>query len=273
MSPDLRGFEGYLKGRGLSVHTIRAYLRWVREALEWQLDHGHDLLGDPTPTSLAGFADSLPKSHASRGQAVAALRHWYEAAGIYTAPLRAIRVPPSPEMVCKAVEPSEARDLVKVSVGWWPQGAAVLAGLFLALRREEIAAMEWERFDDELGWYTVTGKYDKTATLPVHPVLAGEYGPRRGTGWVFPGRVAGRHVSAATVWEWVRKVGEAVGLDGLRTHQLRHTALATANDATGDLRSVQTFARHVKPTTTSGYTRTTTTRLRATVDSLDYLSE
>jgi integrase len=176
-------------------------------------------------------------------------------------------------MVCRAIEEDQARDVVKMATGWWPEGTVVLVGLYLALRRFEIAKMEWSRFSDDLAWYTVTGKYSKTATLPVHPHLQEELAPYMalGTRWVFPGRYDGRHVNAATIWDWTIRVGRAAGLDHLKPHELRHTSLATANDRTGNLRAVQTFARHSKPSTTSGYTRTTASRLREVSDALDYL--
>lgn len=68
----------------------------------------------------------------------------------------------------------------------------VLLGMYLALRREEIAKAEWERFDEGMEWYTVTGKRDKTATLPVHLRIREEFTPRRGQGFIFPGRVGVR---------------------------------------------------------------------------------
>ena len=135
--------------------------------------------------------------------------------------------------------------------------------------REEIAAAEWSRFSDDMSWYTVTGKLDKTATLPVHQMLRDELADG-GTGFVFPGRFGG-HVSPATIWDWTKRVAAEVGLHNFSTHQLRHTALTTANDSLGDLRAVQTFARHKRPETTAGYTRTKQTRLREVSDSLDYL--
>lgn len=46
--------------------------------------------------------------------------------------------------------------------------------------------------------------------------------------------------------------------------------LATANDNTGDLRAVQSFAGHAKPETTSLYTRANARRLAAVVASIDY---
>jgi integrase/recombinase XerD len=174
-------------------------------------------------------------------------------------------------MVCRAIEVEEAAVLVEMAKGWWPEGGAVLFGMYLALRRSEIAAAEWERFDEDMEWYTVTGKFDKTATLPVHPVLADELAPHRGTGYVFPGRKNVReYVSPATIWHWTKRVGREAGIDNLRTHQLRHTSLTTAHDNTRDLRSVMKFARHKKPQTTAGYTRTTKAQLLEVSEALEY---
>ena len=61
----------------------------------------------------------------------------------------------------------------------------------------------------------------------------------------------------ATIWTWTSQVAEAAGLGHVQTHRLRHTSLTTALDNTKDLRSVMEFARHSRPQTTAGYTRTT----------------
>lgn len=265
-------YTEYLVGVGLSGKSIRLYARHVERAEAWMLRHTPTTLRWAGPAEVAAYAQTLPNSHSTRGQAVAAFRHYWDWAERTNPPVKAIRVPPAPEMVCRAITETQARDLVKAALGWWPHGTAVLCGLYLALRRFEIAKMEWDRFDDTLEWYRVTGKYDKTNTLPVHPLLAAELADRpRRSRWVFPGRYQGRHVNAGTIGIWVGEVGRYAGLPNLEPHELRHTALATANDKTGDLRSVQSFARHSKVGTTSGYTRTTSKRLREVSEALDYL--
>lgn len=60
-------------------------------------------------------------------------------------------------------------------------------------------------------------------------------------------------------------IGEVVA-----PHRLRHTAIATLNDRTGDLRTAQAFARHASPETTVIYTRFPRRRLVAAVEALDY---
>lgn len=266
-------YTDYLVGQRLSPLTIRRYVRWLREADGWLRSQG-STLDTASATDIAEFAaECVTNSAASRRQASVALRHYWEMTDRDRPPVRAIRVPPTPDYECRAITEIEARDVVKVATGWWMEGTVVLAGMYLALRRFEIAKMEWSRFSDDLSWYRVTGKYDKTKSLPVHPHLRSELeGRQGGSTWVFPGRFEGRHIASATVWSWVERVGQAAGIPHLEPHELRHTALATANDTLGDLRAVQTFARHAKPQTTSLYTRTTKTKLREVSDALDYLA-
>lgn len=265
-------YDDYLIGRRLSEKTRRRYVRWVGDADEWLRKQGTNL-DVASATDIARWAEQrVTLSHASRGQAAAALAHYWDFTDRDRPPAKAIRVPPTPDYECRAITEAQARDVVKMSIGWQPEGTVVLAGLYLALRRFEIAKMEWGRFDGRLEWYTVTGKRDKTATLPVHPILRSELQLlERPSRWVFPGRYPDRHINPATVWDYTRKVGQAVGIPNLEPHELRHTSLATANDVLGDLRAVQTFARHSDPSTTAIYTRTRKKRLREVSDSLGYV--
>ena len=261
-------FEEYLVSIGLSTNTVRNY--------GWRLNKAERLLAEMGATllnanafQLAAMSEQTSNTHSLRGQLRSSLKHYYEWQDRNDAPLRAVRVPPQPQMVNKALSAEEAKALVETARGWWSEGLAVLFVMYLALRREEIAEAEWERFDDDMSWYTVTGKNSKTATLPVHPALTAELAPRRGEGYIFPGRFGG-HVSPTTIWEWTKRVAETAGLGHVTTHQLRHTSLTTALDATGNLRNVMQFARHTKPETTAGYTRTTKQQLRAVSDALDF---
>jgi len=265
----LEEFREHLIGRGLSEKSIRLYMAIVVDAEDWMRQRNTTLAWS-APSHVSQYvSDRVVYSHSSRGQCAAAFRHYWDFIGRNNPPSKAVRVPPQPEMVCKAVEDEEARALIRTASGWWPKGTAVMLGLYLALRRTEIAEAEWSRFSGDLTWYRVTGKGAKTATLPVHPSLQDELRARVRKGWVFEGRF-GSHVSPATIWAWTKEVARAAGLSEFTTHQLRHTALTTANDNLGDLRAVQTFARHSKPSTTAGYTRTKADRLRQVSQALDY---
>jgi integrase len=264
----LASFDEYLLSVGLKPMTIRAYLSVLARAQAVLEDLGSDL-ASASARDLSAAATAAGESHSARGQLRCALKHFYTWQNRMDAPLKAVRVPPSPRMVNKALDPDQAKALLDAARGWWPQGGAVLFGLFLALRRSEIAISEWERFDEGMNWYTVTGKGDKTATIPVHPILREELEPRRGSGYIFPGRWdIGSHPN--TIWSWTKEVAREAGIPVFTTHQLRHTALTTALDNTGNLRSVMEFARHEKPDTTAGYTRTTKAQLQTVSDALNY---
>lgn len=264
-------YSEYLVAQGLSPKSIRVYKGHINRIGVWLAQRGLSLWS-ARPIHLAEYAESIPKSHATRVQLRCALKHWWDWQDLPSMDA-AIRVPPAPRMVCRALEPGEARQLTKtaVEVGY-PKGTAVLMGLYLALRRFEIAGARWDGFDAGLDWYTVTGKGDVTATIPVHPVLQRQLDDvERTSPFVFPGRKRVRqYVNAATVWTWTKEVAVEAGLDPVSTHRLRHTSLATANDNLGDLRAVQTFARHANPATTAGYTRTTAKRLLEVMRALDY---
>jgi integrase len=129
----------------------------------------------------------------------------------------------------------------------------------------------WDRFDKGFEHYTVTGKGGYTMTLPVHQNLRDHLkGMETPYPYLFPGERGRAHVTPATVWTWVREVGLEAGIEGLRPHQLRHTAGATMNDRTGDLRATSEFLRHRRLETTMIYTRTTEGALVKAMNALDY---
>lgn len=137
---------------------------------------------------------------------------------------------------------------------------------YAALRRAEVAAQRWDGVRDDV--LHGVGKGRLEFFLPIHPKLKKALAalPREGE-WVFGGRTPGTHVSEATLNLWVRVTGAAAGIY-LTPHILRHTALATANDVTKDLRSTQEFARHADPRTTAIYTRTTAARMQSVLSAL-----
>lgn len=264
-------YERYLVSIGLATNTLRAYSARLRFAQGVLAEMGANL-DSADAHQLAGVAARVPNTHSMRGQLRVALKHYYDWKNRRDAPLRAVRVPPQPKMVNRALDSEEASALLDTARGRWPKGGAVVLGLYLGLRRTEIARAEWERFDETMEWYTVTGKYDKTVTLPVHQAIRDEMEPHRGTGYIFPGRPGVRdHVSPSTIWSWVKELAIEAGIGKITPHQLRHTCLTTALDNTGDLRTVMEFARHEKPETTTGYTRTTKQQLRRASDALDFM--
>ncbi len=269
-----RGFVDHLIGLGLADATIRNYRAKVDAAARWLTEHRHVDLATATASDIRAFATTTPNTASTRRQLRVALGHWWAWQGRDDPPVGAVRVPPKRRGVCRALEPDEARAVVKVALGWRPKGLAVLCGLYLALRASEIAALRWDQFDRDLEWVTVTGKGDVTADLPVHPILAAELeDAQTAWRWLFPGSRGRAHVHPATIWNWTTEVCRAAGVGHVEPHRLRHTALATANDRLGDLRAVAAFARHARVETTQLYTRTSARQLRAVASALDYLGD
>ncbi len=261
--------HGALMGLGLAPRSVALYAAVIQKAVSYFVERGWDL-GRATPEQVANYASTLLLTFGVRSTLRIALGHFWGFAEHPKPPLKAIRCPPKPAMVCKALDDDDARLLAKTARGRHDrQGAAVVLGLYQGMRREEIASTRWDSFDGR-GWITVVGKGAKSRTIPVHPAteVALSFLPQSSE-WAFPGRIEG-HVTPASVWNWVRTVADDAGVGLVRPHWLRHTCLATQNDNTGDLRSVQHFAGHSRPETTAGYTRASRRRLLAVVASLDY---
>lgn len=265
-----------LLGLGLSARTAYQYARILDLAQRFlESERGTDL-STCSGADVAMFAQTVKNTHSSRSLLRAALGAGWDLLGRYDGPARAVRVPPKPVRRCKALPDEIAARLERAA---WDRrdelGLAVLVGLYSALRRAEIARLRWEDFTlDSEGrpeWVRLIGKGDKYAELPVHPVLADALVPfMRREGWVFPGRDRDHCVNPATIWGYVRRVASQAGLGHVKTHVLRHTALAECNDRSGDLRAVQEIARHSRPETTAGYTRVRAQRLREVMGMIDY---
>ncbi len=250
-----------LRARHLAPKTAYVYATQLAALAKWCIERGATI-DTVSGGLLEEFAEELPRSRSTRGSLRSALTHYFAMTLHPEPPLWAVRVPKARRMVCRALEDDDARTLEAAALARNDRkGLAVIIGLYLGLRRFEIAKLRWADFSD--GWLHIVGKGDVEASIPVHQVVA-DYLDRvsNRSVFVFPGR-AGGSLNPTTLWGWVREVATEAGIGQVSTHILRHTALATANDETGDLRSVQDFARHAEPTTTSGYTRTTKRRMVA----------
>lgn len=256
---------------GLSDKTIHAYALVLARADRMLAELGSDVL-TASPSQIRRIADAWPLTRSSRMQLRVALARAWEVAGRHeTAPL-AVRVPRKPTYRCRALPEPQAALLARTAAeDGSPAGLAVMLGLYLGYRNAEIARAAWSDFDLVTGWARLVGKGDLPAELPIHRVLAARLAstPRAGR-WLFPGGRGREHVTRATVWNWVRDLSRrAIGRE-ISPHVLRHTAIATLNDLTGDLRVAQAFARHASPETTVLYTRVSARRLERAVGLLDY---
>lgn len=264
-------FGEYLHGIGLSQRSVTEYVREVARAREWLAEQGHDLARVP-PSVVATYAQSRPASWSTRKMIRAALAHYWAMIDRRDAPSGAIRVPPKPRGHCRALDEGDSRILADAARARGDDaGLATCLMLYGGLRRNEVATLTWECFDASLDWMTIQGKFGVEATIPVHPRLRAMLADKgRGEGFVFPGRYPGAPSASHRIYHWVRTVAEEAGVPDVAPHRLRHVAIATVNDQTGDLRATQDFARHADPRCTAMYSRTTRRRLSAAVAAIDY---
>jgi len=197
-----------------------------------------------------------------------------------TAAVRAgrLRVSPCQGVSVPTVERQEMRFLTQGQVGALvqvmppPWRALVLVAAYGGLRIGELAALRRHRVDLTRGTVTVvetlsevrgqlviappkTGAGRRTVTLP-RPVVAAlrehvaQYAAPGEDGYVFP--TSQGHPLRVPAWRqrvW-RPATVAAGLDGLRVHDLRHTAVALWIDSGASLLQVKQRAGHASSTFT-----------------------
>lgn len=270
---DIAGFRDALRGRGLAERTVAEYVKLLRRLGHYSRDVGVPM-PDLSALDIRAWADTLPPGWATRKQAHMTLRHYYRLVGRTDEPWQAVKVPQQPKPRYRGLEPEDAHTLrdAALLVGG-RRGLCVLTGLYTGARAGEIAGLRWDGVDYDAGtvqwWRSKTQEWHR---VPLHPALAEALRGARRTGHphVFPGGRERDHVTAQTVWCWVRGVASAVGLK-VTPHQLRATAGTMILEATRDLDAAAEFLGHRDPAITKRhYTRTSDTRLRAAVQALDY---
>ncbi|HXA32822.1 MAG TPA: hypothetical protein VNV87_11220, partial [Acidimicrobiales bacterium] len=176
-----------LRARQLGRQSAHNYATHLARVARWSVERGATI-DTITAAELESYTEQLPKTRASRNELRNALTHYFAITRHPDPPLWTIRVPRRTRMMCRALEDGAARSLEDAAVRREDRkGLAVVIGLYLALRRAEIAALRWSDFHD--GWLHVVGKGDVEATIPVHPVVT-QYLDRlsNNSPFVFPGR-------------------------------------------------------------------------------------
>lgn len=165
-------------------------------------------------------------------------------------PAEEIPKPRAPRGVPRPVSSQALADALEVA----PRKARAYISLaaYAGLRVHEIAKVRGEDFTD--GWLFVTGKGDKPAALPVHPVLEQL---RRGwpeQGWWFPSFKVDGPVKPETVSSSIVATFEKAGHSGITAHQLRHWYGTWLQRTTKDIRVTQELMRHASLASTQIYT-------------------
>ncbi len=295
LPPDLEsalgGFRRHLADeRGLSAHTVRAYLGDVASLL----DHAARLrITDVVGISLATLRSWLARL-ASLGASRASLARRAAAARAFTAWATKTGLTPS-DPGARLASPRAARTLPSVltvdqttdlltAAGADADPAetlldrAVLETLYAAaLRVSELCGLDVDDIDHRRATVRVFGKGAKERTVPLGEpaldaidawVVRGR--PRRATSDSGPALflgARGRRLDPRTVRRLLDRASAAAGLTTpLSPHGLRHSAATHLLEGGADLRTVQEILGHATLATTQIYTHVSIERLRATYE-------
>jgi integrase/recombinase XerC len=274
--------------RGLSGHTVRAYLGDIRDLLDHLTRLGITEVADIDLRSLRSWL----ARQSTTGRARATLSRRATAARVFTAWLaRTGRAPtdvgvalvsPRPHRTLPAVlRADEAGDLMAAAVAHVDDGplglrdVAILELLYATgIRVGELVGIDLDDVDRERDVVRVLGKGGKERSVPYgrparaalaawrtsgRPKLAApDSGPA-----LFLGLRGGRIDPRAVRTLVHRRIAEVPGAPDIGPHGLRHSAATHLLEGGADLRSVQELLGHASLATTQLYTHVTTDRLRA----------
>ncbi|POM24517.1 Tyrosine recombinase XerD [Actinomadura rubteroloni] len=282
---ELREFERHLRSeRGLSPHTLRAYLGDLRDLARHADTVG---LGGPDELGVAVLRAWLARQHADgmsratlarRTAAVRAFTRFLHRKGVLAEdPGVLLGTPRLNRDLPSVLSQDQAAHLLDTVEAEGPQGSRDLAVLevFYAtgVRVSELCGMDIGDLDTGRRTVRVIGKGDKERTVPIaetavqaveewlragRPVLATEQSGNA----LFLGARGGRlHASIARRIVHAR-IAAAGDVPDLGPHGLRHSAATHLLEGGADLRSVQEILGHSSLRTTQLYTQVSVERLK-----------
>lgn len=274
--------------RGLSEHTVRAYVGDVEQMLGYAFRHGRATVDAVDLATLRGWLASMATAHRSRatlarrGAAVRTFFEWAARTGRVAADPAARLASARPGVTLPTVlgtgpvgelldtARARAEDGDPVHLRDW----AALELLYASgVRVGEACGVDVDDVDLAERTIRVVGKGDKERVVPFgrpaavalrtwldlgRPALAREDSPAA----LFLGRRGGR-IDQRQLREVVHQVAALAGVDDVAPHALRHTAATHLLERGSDLRSVQEFLGHASLATTQRYTHVSAERLRS----------
>lgn len=146
----------------------------------------------------------------------------------------------------------------------------VLLAALAGLRVHEIAKVRGQDIDHAAGLLYVSGKGDKTATVPLHPMILAyaEFFPVKG--YWFPSYTnPAAPILRNSVSKAISDTMERAGINGT-PHQLRHWYATRLLAGGADLRTVQELMRHESLMSTAIYTQVSAASKMAAIAGLTF---
>ncbi|WP_224098471.1 tyrosine-type recombinase/integrase [Mycobacterium avium] len=265
--PPLDAWEIHMRGAGRSERTIRD----GRLRIEQMERFSGKTVATMTPLDVSQFlARPTLKtwSKASYFASIAAFYRWYALNGGVDITARLPR-PKMPKSTPRPISDAQLRELLATNMRPKTRVMILLAAL-AGLRVHEIAKIRGEDVDLEARTLRVTGKGNRTETLPLHPLLveAARTMPRRG--WWFMGnsKRPGQPIARRSVSEVIQMAMERAGIPGGTAHRLRHWYGTKLVADGADLRTVQGLMRHANLNTTAVYVQVVDGKRTEAIDRL-----
>lgn len=283
-------FINYLRvERGLAVNSIVAYRRDIREFLEF-LARNRLKPEEVEHRELLQFLQELYQRLSSRSVArkVVSVRSFYRFLILdgYLAndPTETLESPRTLHSLPKYLSQEEVERLLQlpdVTKSHGLRDRAMLEVLYATgLRVSELARLQVENVNFDVGFVRVIGKGDKERIVPLGETAQGwlnrylrDAYPRfkrkaPGSRALFLSQKGGP-MSRQNFWMIVHRLGRRLGLgDRLSPHVLRHSFATHLLENGADLRAVQMMLGHADISTTQIYTHVTRERLKKIYDKL-----
>jgi site-specific recombinase XerD len=273
-------FDGWLRARGMSEKTRRAYGVDLDQLARFAGDRGPTEL---RPADLRRFAALLSESGMSKtsvARKLAAVRTFYkhliEIGEVGASPADLVASPKRDQYLPQVLKPAEVAavlDGIPASTPLELRDRAMFEVAYAAgLRAEEIVNLDVTDADPDAEHLRVLGKGSKTRVVP-----AGEPAWRAVARYLERGRPAlaqepepalfisktGKRLSTSDVRRrlngWVRR---AAVQGGITPHTLRHSFATHLLEGGADLRAIQELLGHATISTTQTYTRVESGRLK-----------
>jgi integrase/recombinase XerC/integrase/recombinase XerD len=276
----LARFDGWLRGRGMSEKTRRAYGVDLDQLSRFAGDRGPTELGPGDIRRFAAFLSESGMSKTSVARKLAAVRSFYkhliEIGEIGASPADLVASPKRDQYLPQVLKPAEVATVLDGIPATTPlelRDRAMFEVAYAAgLRAEEIVNLDVTDVDPDAEHLRVLGKGSKTRVVP-----AGEPAWRAVARYLERGRPAlqqdpepalfisktGRRLSTSDVRRrlsgWVRR---AAVQGGVTPHTLRHSFATHLLEGGADLRAIQELLGHATISTTQTYTRVESGRLK-----------
>jgi integrase/recombinase XerC/integrase/recombinase XerD len=273
-------FDGWLRGRGMSEKTRRAYGVDIDQLARFAGERAPEELRPSDLRRFAAFLSESGMSKTSVARKLAAVRTFYkhliEIGAVAASPADLVASPKRDQYLPQVLKPAEVAAVLDGIPATTPLELRDRAMFELAyaagLRAEEIVNLDVTDVDPDAEQVRVLGKGSKTRVVP-----AGEPAWRAVDRYLERGRSAlvqetepalfisktGKRLSTSDVRRrlngWVRR---AAVQSGVTPHTLRHSFATHLLEGGADLRAIQELLGHATISTTQTYTRVESGRLK-----------